>query len=63
MVEFHRLAEKDHVRLKLIKDIMKAFINFRNKQQVYEVILFDMQKYVYSENVFNTLYIEIKHKS
>ena len=63
MVEFHRLAEKDHVRLKLIKDIMKAFVNFRNKQQVYEVILFDMQKYVYSENVFNTLYIEIKHKS
>ena len=63
MVEFHRLAEKDHVRLKWLKDTLKAFVNFRNKQQVYEVILFDMQKYVYSENVFNTLYIEIKHKS
>ena len=63
MVEFHRLAEKDHVRLKSLKDTLKAFVNFRNKQQVYEVMFFDMKKYVYSEIVFNTLYIEIKHKS
>ena len=34
----------------------------KNKQKVYEVMFFDMQKYVYSESVFNTLYIEIKHK-
>ena len=27
---------------------------------MYEVMFFDMQKYVYSENVFNTLYIEVK---
>ena len=26
-------------------------------------MFFDMQKYAYSESVFNTLYIEIKHKS
>ena len=29
---------------------------------MYEVMFFDMQKYVYSENVLNTLYIEIKRK-
>ena len=29
---------------------------------MYEVMFFDMQKYVYSECVFNTLYIEIKYK-
>ena len=29
---------------------------------MYEVMSFDMLKYVYSESVFNTLYIEIKHK-
>ena len=27
---------------------------------MYEVMFFDMQKYVYSENVFNTFYIEVK---
>ena len=26
-------------------------------------MFFGMQKYIYSENVFNTLYIQIKHKS
>ena len=36
-----------------IKDTLKAFDNFKNKQQ----------KYVYSESVFNTLYIKIKQKS
>ena len=29
---------------------------------MYEVMFFDMQKYVYSGSAFNTLYIEIKHK-
>ena len=42
VLEFHRQAEKDHARLKWLKDTLKAFINFRNKQQVYEVIFFDM---------------------
>ena len=37
MVEFHRLAGKDHVRLEWLKDTLKVFVNFRNKQQVYEV--------------------------
>ena len=41
VVEFHRLTKKDHVRLKSLKDTLKAFVNFRNKQQVYEVISFD----------------------
>ena len=30
VVEFHWLAEKDHVRLKWLEDTLKAF---RNKQQ------------------------------
>ena len=30
---------------------------------MYEVIFFDMEKYVYSESVFNTLYIKIKQMS
>ena len=42
---------------------MKAFDDFKNKQIVYEVVFFEMQKYVFSESVSNTLYIEIKHKS
>ena len=29
---------------------------------MYEVIFFDMKKYVYSEGVFNKHYTEIKHK-
>ena len=34
VVEFHRLAKKDHVRLNLLKDtLMKPFVDFRNKQQ------------------------------
>ena len=43
-------------------DALKAFHNFKNNQKEYEAIFFDMQKYVYSESVFITLYIEIKHK-
>ena len=31
-------------------------------KKVYEVMFLNMQKYVYSETLFNTLYIEIKHK-
>ena len=30
--EFHGLAEKHHVRLKWLKDTLKAFASFRNKQ-------------------------------
>ena len=41
---------------------MKVFDNLKNKQKVYAVIFFDMQKCVYSESLFNTLYTEIKHK-
>ena len=31
-------------------------------KKMYEKMCFDMEKDVYSESVFNTLYIEIKHK-
>ena len=33
------------------------------KKRVYEVLFIDMQKYIYSDNVFNTLSIDIKQKS
>ena len=44
------------------KGTLKAFDDFRNnsvldfRTKVYEVMLFDMQKYVYTESVFNSLY-------
>ena len=38
------------------KDAMKAF---EAAAKVYEVMFFDMEKYIYSESIFNTLYIEI----
>ena len=43
------------------KDTLKAFGDFKIK--VYKVMFVDIQKYLYSESVFNTLNIEIKHKS
>ena len=39
-----------------------AFDDFKNKKKVYEVMFFDTQKYVRSDIVFNTLYIEIRDK-
>ena len=41
---------------KSFKDTLKAFDNSKN----YELMFFDMQKYICSESLFNTLYIEIK---
>ena len=43
-------------------DTLKAFEDFKNKQKVYEVMYFDMQKCVYSESWLNTLFTEIKQK-
>ena len=43
------------------KDTMKAFDNFKNKQESVWSNVFDILKYIYSESVFNALYIEIKH--
>ena len=34
----------------------------KTTKKVHEVMLFDMEKDAYSESVFDTLYIEIKHK-
>ena len=47
------------VWLKNLKDTLKAF---EQAAKEYEVMFFDMLKYGFSESVFNTLYIEIKHK-
>ena len=35
---------------------------YKKTKKVYEVMFFDMWKYVYFESVFNTLDIEIKYK-
>ena len=45
-----------------IRDTMKVFNDFKNKEKLYKVMFFHMSKYIYSESVFNILYIEIKHK-
>ena len=42
----------------IIKDTLKAFNNFKNKQKTVSNNVF---WYVYSENTFNTPYIRIKH--
>ena len=34
----------------------------KTNNKVYEVMFFDIQNYVYSESVLNTLHIEIKQK-
>ena len=44
---------RTHWRLSTILKITK---------ELHEVIIFDIQKYVYSESVFNSLYIETKRK-
>ena len=43
-----------------VKDTWKTFDDFKNKWKLYEVMFFDMQKCLYSESVFNKLYVEIK---
>ena len=48
------------VKRKLIKDTLKAFHNFKTTKKVNEVMLFDMEKYIYSESLVNTLYIELR---
>ena len=45
-----------------ITDTMKAFDDFKNKQKSVWSNVFDMWEYVYSESVFNKLYIGIKRK-
>ena len=44
------------------KDKLSTFSNLKTSKIVYEVLFFDMQKYIYSENGFNTIYIHIIHK-
>ena len=45
-----------------LQDALKAFEDFRKKQQMFMKQCF-LKKYLYSESVFNILYIEIKHIS
>ena len=45
------------------EDMLKAFNDFKNKQQKRtKKLFFDMYKYIYSESLFDTLYNAIKHK-
>ena len=41
---------------------LPTFDDFKNKQKSVSNNNFDIEKYVYSENLFDTLYIEIEHK-
>ena len=45
-----------------VKDTLKVFEDFKNKQKSVWSKFADMQKYIHSESLFNTLYIEINHK-
>ena len=57
-----------YVRLAIYTDLFTLRIHWRlstilkTSKKVYEVMFFDMLKYVYSVSVFNALYIEIKQK-
>ena len=49
------------VESRVLKDTLKAFNDLKNKHKSVPMF-FDMKKYIYSENLLNTLYSEIKHK-
>ena len=49
-------------KLKQLKDTLKVFGDFKNKEKGVWSNVFDKQQDIYSESVFNTLYSEIKHK-
>ena len=50
-------------RPSIISRHTEGFQKFQEKAaKKYEVMLFDMKKYICSERLFNTLYIELKHK-
>ena len=54
------------ITVNTFKDVLKDFNDhFKNKQkstEEYEVMSFWCVTIIYSESLFNTLYIEIKHK-
>ena len=54
-----RIGNMDFYRF---KDRLSTFSQLKTSKIVYEVLFFDMQKYIYSENGFNTIYIHIIHK-
>ena len=54
-------GNKKAVVSSLIKDTLKAFDDFKNKQKSVWSNFFWYIKVVYSESVFNTLCIAIKH--
>ena len=45
----------------IVKDPLKVFGDFKDKEKGICSIIFDMLTYIYSEKVFNTLHIEINH--
>ena len=46
----------------LFQDTLKTFDDIKTSKKKYEIMLFDIQKNIYSESVINTLYFEIKRK-
>ena len=45
-----------------VKNTLKAFDDVKSKQKSVKSNVFIYVKIVYSESLFNTLYIDIKHK-
>ena len=43
-----------------LKDILKDFSDFIYKKKIYEVMIFDLKKYINSESLFTTLYIDVR---
>ena len=46
----------------LFKDTLEVFDDFKNKQESIRNNVFWYVKVLYSESIFNTLYIKIKYK-
>ena len=56
-------ADYDAISLDIPYGYIEGFQRFpKSAAEVHEVIFFDMERYIYSECLFNTLDIEIKHK-
>ena len=62
MTKVVTLIPGDFVSPYLIKDTLKAFGDFKNKQKSVWGEAIDMLKYTYAQRLISTLSIEIKHK-
>ena len=50
------------MKMHLLKDTLKAFDDFKNKQHVWSNVFWYVKVYILTESLFITISIEIKHK-